>query len=176
MSLKSFDKFCEKVINGESVQQKEILDERQTLVRSQITIRALWAFIATAGINLIIMECGPQWCESWVLSTAFFGAAAYLYWVISNARHGCLFGVNGTSPAALQAGYLIGFVAVVPLMFILDAEDHTDFFTNFFIRNGMVSEYLVLVLSCFLLLTAGIVMAVNIRKYKQDSDREDFHK
>lgn len=176
MSLKSFDKFCEKVINGESVQQKEIFDERQSIVRSKITIRALWAFIAVAGINLIIMECGPQWCESWVLSTALFGAFAYLYWVIANARQGTLFGVNGTSPVALQAGYLIGFAAVVPLMFILDSEDHADFFTNFFIRNGMVSEYLVSVLSCFLLLIAGIVMAVNIRKYKRDSDREDFHK
>lgn len=88
MSLKSFDDFCAKIVNNDPITtQKDIFDERQTVVRSQLTTRALWAFVIMSGINLIIMECGPQWCESWVLSTALFGAIAYLYWVCANARH-----------------------------------------------------------------------------------------
>lgn len=171
MSLKSFDKFCEKVINGESVQQKEIFDERQTLVRSQITIRALWTFIIVTGINLLIMECGPQWCESWVLSTALFGAFAYLYWVIANARHGSLFGISGTWSVTQQAVMLICDGIILPLV-ICNDEDNSDFFANFLIRNGMVSEYFVSVLICVVLLAAGIVMAVNVRKYKANRDSE----
>lgn len=170
MSLKSFDKFCEKVINGESVQQKEIFDERQKLVRSQITIRALWAFIATAGINLIIMECGPQWCESWVLSTAFFGTAAYLYWVISNARRGTLFGINGTSSVASQAAMLITDSILIPTIVCIDG-DNSDFFTSFFIRGGIISEYFAGTLSCALLMISGIIMIVNIRKSKRNHEQ-----
>lgn len=60
MSLKSFDDFCAKIVNNDPIEQKEIFDERQLIVRSQITKRALWAFVIMSGINLIIMECGPQ--------------------------------------------------------------------------------------------------------------------
>lgn len=62
MSLKSFDDFCAKIVNNDPIEQKAIFDERQSIVRSQITIRALWAFVIMTSINLTIMECGLQWC------------------------------------------------------------------------------------------------------------------
>ena len=115
MSLKSFDDFCAKIVNNDPIPQKDIFDERQTIVRAQLTTRALWAFVIMSGINLLVMECGPQWCESWVLSTAFFGAAAYLYWVCANARQGSLFGINGTATLASQMGFLFGDSIFVPI-------------------------------------------------------------
>lgn len=170
MSLKSFDKFCEKIVNNEPLKQKEIFDERQSIVRSRITIRALWAFIIMAGINLFIMECCLQWCESWVLSTAIFGAVAYLYWVIANARHGSLFGINGTSAIASQAAMLITDSVLVPMIVYING-DNADFFTCFFIRDGMISEYFAGTTSCALLLISGIIMIVNIRKSKRNHDQ-----
>ena len=112
------------------------------------------------------MECGPQWCESWVLSTAIFGAIAYLYWVIANARQDTLFGINGTIPILHQTIFIFGDCIIIPLLLFFD-DEHTDIAEHFFIRNGMVSEYFAIMLACVLYLTAGIVMAVNVRKFKK---------
>lgn len=181
MSLKSFDDFCAKIVNNDpTVPQKDIFDERQTVVRSQITTRALWTFVIMAGINLLVMECGPQWCESWVLSTALFGAVAYLYWVCANARRGTLFGVNGTATIASQAGFLFGDAVILPVAIMMD-KDNSDFLEHFFVRNGMVSEYFAATLGCVLMLTAGIVMAVSISNYRKrekaaEADKENDDK
>ena len=166
MSLKSFDDFCARMVNNDPVSEKEVYDERQNMIRTQLTKRALWLFVITLGINLIIMECGPQWCESWVLSTAFFGAAAHLYWVAANIKNGSLFGLHGTTPIVSQIGFLFGDGLFIPI-FILTDDSKTDVAANFFIRNGMVSEYFMWVLDSALLLAAGIVMAVSVRNYKK---------
>ena len=166
MSLKSFDDFCAKIVNNDPIEQKAKFDERQTIVRAQITTRALWAFVIMAGINLLIMECGPQWCESYVLSTAIFGAVAYLYWVCANARHGSLFGINGTATLASQIGFLFGDAVILPVAIMTD-KDNADFLEHLFFRSNMVSEYFAATLSCALLLTSGIVMAVCIGNHRK---------
>ncbi|MBD5384277.1 MAG: hypothetical protein HDR72_04690 [Ruminococcaceae bacterium] len=166
MSLKSFDDFCAKIINNDPIPQKDIFDERQTIVRAQLTTRALWAFVIMSGINLLIMECGPQWCESWVLSTAFFGAIAYLYWVCANARRGSLFGIHGTATLSSQIGFLFGDSIFIPIAILSDKEPN-DVIGGFFIRNGMVSDYFMIVLNGALLLTSGIVMAICVGNHRK---------
>lgn len=173
MSLKSFDDFCAKIVNNDpTIPQKDIFDERQTVVRSQLTTRALWAFVIMSGINLLIMECGPQWCESWVLSTAFFGAIAYLYWVCANARRGSLFGVNGTATLSSQVGFLFGDGIFIPIVILSDKEPD-EVMGNFFIRNGMVSDYFMIVLCGAVILTSGVIMAVCIRNHRKKGTREE---
>lgn len=164
MSLKSFDEFCAKIVNNDPVQQKDIFDERQTLVRSQITIRALWLFIITSGINILIMECGPQWCESYVLSTSIFGALAVLYWVSANARRGTLFGINGTMSATSQAVMFFADGLLIPIVFITHGD--TDI-QGFFFRGGMVSEYLAAIIAGVLLCAAAFVMFTSLSQYKR---------
>lgn len=166
MSLKSFDDFCAKIVNNDPIEQKEIFDERQLIVRSQITKRALWLFVIMSGINLIVMECGPQWCESWVLSTAFFGVIAHLYWVAANIKRGSLFGLHGTTPIVSQISFLFADSIFIPILILTD-DSNTDVAANFFIRNDMVSEYIMWVLGSVLLLAAGIVMAVSVRNYRK---------
>ncbi|MBD5128735.1 MAG: hypothetical protein HDT43_02240 [Ruminococcaceae bacterium] len=173
MSLKSFDDFCAKIVNNDPIPQKDIFDERQTIVRAQLTTRALWLFVITSGINLLVMECGPQWCESYVLSTALFGAIAYLYWVCANARRGSLFGINGTATVSSQIGFLFGDAVILPIAIMTD-EDNSNFLEHLFIRNNMVSEYFIAMLGCALLLTSGIVMAVCIGNYrKREKENND---
>lgn len=166
MSLKSFDDFCARMVNNDPVSEKEVYDERQNMIRTQLTKRALWLFVIMSGINLIIMECGPQWCGSRVLSTAFFGAVAHLYWTAANIKHGSLFGLHGTTPIVSQIGFLFVDSIFIPILIFTD-DANTDIAENFFIRNGMVSEYFMWALDSALLLAAGIVMAVNIRKFKK---------
>lgn len=171
MSLKSFDDFCAKIVNNDPIPQKDIFDERQTIVRAQLTTRALWAFVIMSGINLLVMECGPQWCESWVLSTAFFGAAAYLYWVCANARRGSLFGIHGTATLSSQVGFLFGDSIFIPIVILSDKKP-SDVMESFFIRNGMVSDYFMIVLNGTLLLTSGIVMAICIGNHRKKEKAE----
>ena len=172
MSLKSFDDFCAKIVNNDPIEQKVIFDERQSIVRSQLTTRALWTFVIAASINLLIMECLWQWCESWVMSTAIFGAAAYLYWVAANARRGTLFGINGTMSVLHQTVFIFGDCIIIPILIFSDKE-HTDIASNFFIRNGMVSDYFAITAACALYLAAGIVMAVSVRKFKKKEREEN---
>lgn len=169
MSLKSFDEFCAKMVNNDPVQQKEIFDERQKLVRSQLTIRALWAFVIVASINILVMECGPQWCESWVLSTAMIGAAAYLYWVIANAHHGTLIGVSGTSAVTQSTMFLVDGL-MIPFVFIMHDKD-SEPVTDFFFHDGMVSENLLAIIAgVFLIVAAAVTMssAYHYQKLKRN--------
>lgn len=69
----------------------------------------------------------------------------------------------------MQVVFLITDGIMIPLLVCIDG-DNADFFTNFFIRNGMVSEYVAGTFSCLLLLVSAIVMAVNIRKSKRNPD------
>lgn len=175
MSLKSFDDFCARIVNNEPLEQKAIYDERQSLVRSQLTTRALWLFVITSCVNILVMECGARWGESWVLSTAIFGAAAYLYWVCANSRKGTLFGLNGTIPILHQVGFMFGEAIVLPLVLFSDKK-YDDLVEHFFVRNGMVSEYFAMTLAGALYLAACIVLAVSAGKFKkrerEESDNE----
>lgn len=164
MSLKSFDEFCAKMVSNEPIQQKEIFDERQKLVRSQLTIRALWAFIIAACVNIIVMECGPQWCESTVLSTAVFGAAAYLYWVIANARRDTLFGVGNSS--SVNAAMFFADGLLIPVMFITHSESENA--PGFFFRNGLVSENLLAIIGGILLIITAAVMSSSFYHHHKD--------
>lgn len=168
MSLKSFDDFCAKMISGESVQEKEIFDERQKLVRSQLTIRALWAFVIAASVNILVMECGPQWCESTVLSTAMFGAAAYLYWVIANARRDTLFGIGNSS--SFTAGAFFADGLLIPLAFINRGEGNNA--AGFLFRNGMVSENLLAIIGGVLLIIAAAVMSSSYYHHRKSQNSE----
>lgn len=77
MSLKSFDEFCAKVVNNDPVDNKDIFDERQSISRTQNTMRAMRLFIVLTCLNILITECGPRWCESIIAPTALFAAIAY---------------------------------------------------------------------------------------------------
>lgn len=171
MSLKSFDDFCAKMVNNDPIEQKDIFDERQTLIRSRITTRALWVFAYSVFFNILIMECGPQWCESYVLSTAVFAAIALLYWTAANARQDTLFGINGTMSAATQ-GWLFFFDGLfVPYSFISHSEYLTP--STFFIKDGMVTEQLTAVIAGALLIVSAVIMIVSYSKFRKQKKNEE---
>lgn len=169
MSLKSFDKFCEKMITGEPVDNKDIFDERQSVLRTQITVQAMSIFIALACFNILIMEGGPQWCESYIASTALFAGISYIYWLFQNWRKGSLFGIKGTKPLEYQAFLMLCDGIIFPFVLFRHGQ---DFFEFFFVRNGMVSEYLMLTLFFVMCVASGITIFVLAHKHKKKTAEE----
>lgn len=95
MSMKSFDKFCEKIILGEPGSEKEIFDERQKLQRLHLTVEALVVYGALSAVAVMLNETANPYCDSSFMLMVICMAAGYLWWVIRSAAKGCLFGVSG---------------------------------------------------------------------------------
>lgn len=169
MSLKSFDEFCEKMINGEPIDNKDIFDERQSVLRTQITVQAMKLFIVCACVNITIMECGWQWCESYIASTALFFEIAYIFWLIRNAKHGSLFGIKGTKPLEYQASVMLAEGVILQLYMF---TERNDFFEHFFVRDGRVSENLILSLLFAMCIAAAVTIFILSRKYKKEKAEE----
>lgn len=164
MSMKSFDKFCEHLILDEPGAEKAIYDERQNQLRMRYTLEALIVFASASFLNTIIMECGWQWCESYVVPMAFFGAISLLYWVIRNAAKETLFGVNGTK-AVVSSGCLemsVGILYAVTTM----PQSFGDF-KEFFIVDGMVGENFLLSVSMLIYFSAGLAIVIAAHKFKK---------
>lgn len=169
MSLKSFDKFCEKMINGEPVETKDVFDERQSVLRTRITMQAMTLFIILTCLNIVINECGPRWCESIIAPTMLFYGISYMFWLIKNACKGSLFGIKGTMPLKYQASFMLGYGIFLPV-YMFDKKQ--DCFENFFVKDGMVSENVILALFFVLLAAMGIMILILARKYKKEKNVE----
>ena len=75
MSLKSFDKFCENMIKGEPVDNKEIFDERQKMVRSRLAMEAMTVYVCLSLLASMSYEFIYQWAESITIAFMTLGAA-----------------------------------------------------------------------------------------------------
>ncbi len=56
MSMKSFDKFCERLILAEPGSEKEVFDERQRLIQQRLAVEALLIYVGVTLINTMMME------------------------------------------------------------------------------------------------------------------------
>lgn len=167
MSLKSFDKFCEKIINGEPVDNKEIFDERQERIRTKNLVIALVCFGSLCASNTLFMECGMRWSESYFMPIAIFMAVCYLGFLLSSARQGSLFGINGTSKATMTASFLLGQGTVLLLVKLVGEEEPFCV-----IKNGRVAEIFLMVLFFVLEIVCAVmtlVLAHKFNKSKEDS-------
>lgn len=163
MSLKSFDKFCEKIIMGDPapINQKEIFDERQNQVRQKLIIEALTVFGAAVSLNTLIMDCGLKWCEGYFAPIVLILALCYMYWLIRVVKKGALFGVEGTAKAERNAGMFIGMSVVYSLMFLNGDKEIYIF------RDGMVSEILVMMSFYVIAVVCGVVTLILAHKEKK---------
>ncbi len=168
MSLKSFDDFCAKMVNNEPLQRKEILDERQKLVRSKILTQSLTLFGILVSVNTLIMECGLQWCESYFAPVALFIALCYLYYIVRNSSQGSLFGLDGTSSQTYIAWIVLTECVLIPLFKFFNSDEKAGFTV---INNGTLSDKFILFLFFIIGASASIVVLVSARRYKK-TDKE----
>lgn len=159
MSLKSFDKFCEKLILAEPGSEKEIFDERQTLIRERITFNSVLLFAGLSAANTLIMDRGLQWCGMYSAPMVLFYVISYIYWIIANACKGSLFGVGGTRFVKANA-FCVIFISMVNLL--MRAFDEEEFSI---LKNGMLSVEFIGVIAFSLLLITGIAAFVLAHRY-----------
>lgn len=164
MSMKSFDKFCEKLITGESIPQKEIFDERQSVLRTKSLVIALTNFGSLSAANTMLMECGLKWSESYFAPIAIFMAVCYLGFLLDSARRGALFGVNGTAKATMTA---ILFIVQGAVYILLNIDEEEPFCV---VKDGMVSKVFLMMLFFVMEIVCGIVTIVLAHKFNKSQE------
>ncbi|MGN1422965.1 MAG: hypothetical protein ACI4XA_06280 [Oscillospiraceae bacterium] len=160
MSLKSFDKFCGKMVNNEPINEKTVFDERQNQLRLRYTLEALIVFASASFLNTLIMECGGQWCESYVMPMVLFAAVSYLYWVMRNAVKATLFGIHGPTTG-------IAFTAFAVMNISIFFPETSEEWSTFFINNGVVGVDFVMVISDVLFFCSGLAVLIAAHKFKK---------
>lgn len=164
MSMKSFDKFCEKLITGEPIPQKEIFDERQSVLRTKSLVIALTGFGSLCAANTMLMERGLKWSESYFAPIAIFMAVCYLVFLLDSARRGALFGVNGTAKATMTA---ILFIVQGAVYILLNIDEEEPFCV---VKDGMVSKVFLMMLFFVMEIVCGIVTIVLAHKFNKSQE------
>ncbi len=169
MSMKSFDKFCERMITAEPGSEKEIFDERQKVMRMRLTIEALFICVG------LIFVCGTitelfyqrQWAEYPVTVDLLFAVLCLLWWEIRCAVKGCLVAVSGRIAQKTSAimSVLIGVLNGLRYAFDIGEDD-------FLIKDGRLSADFVFLLCCALLIGGGIFMFTVIRREEKREEAE----
>ncbi len=169
MSLKSFDKFCEKIIMGEVGSEKEIYDERQNQIRTKLIIEALVIFGTMTALGTFLYDI-LKWCESTFSICAICCAAAYLWWTIRALFNGCLFGVSGKGTIYTA---LILIVECTMYTFLAYRNSEGEFFS---FENGL-SRGLAFSIDFALAIFAGVIVVAAIfvikNKTAQNGEKKD---
>ncbi len=166
MSLKSFDKFCERMIMGDPVDRKEVYDERQNQLRTRLTVEALWVYVGISGIAVMINE-SVTWCESVVSLLAVCASIAFLWWTIRCAAKDCMFGIKGIGAVSGAWVLLVEAVAFI-LMYVVDND------RPFINECGLVSSRLMLAIGLMVLMVSSlVVIVISIKRKKKDNKSEE---
>ena len=161
MSLKSFDKFCERMILAEPGNEKEVYDERQKQIRTQLTVEALTVFGAMSMLAVMINETDLQWCEGCFPVMVLCAEISYGWWVIRNAVKGSLFGISGKG---------VKYAAIITLIYspiyeILILPDNLGTFS--FIENGKLTTETLVMFSLLLMIVFAIITLVLYSRKKR---------
>ncbi len=155
MSLKSFDKFCEKLILGEPTSKKDIMDERQNIMRMRIGIETLLIFSCLSFINCLLMDLSYQWAESYSAPIVVLFMICMIYFEIRCFSTGCLIGITGTCKAKFMAFYAI-FMGAVSLL--RDGFNFKPFF-----EGGKVTDNCCFIIAWIMFLIYGIISLILIK-------------
>ncbi len=161
MSMKSFDKFCEHIILGEPGSEKEIFDERQKYLRTQITLRVLTIYAGFSAL-LVLANDMMGFLESCFAGLVFAASVMYVVWVIYAAAKECLFGVQGkqTITTALTV------IAEVPVFsfLLLSGKDEKTFMV---VEQGRLTDRFVIIVSLVLFAISAltVIIADQVKKH-----------
>lgn len=168
MSLKSFDKFCERLILTEPGSQKEIFDERQNVMRSRLAIEALFVYVGLTFVNSMVTEMFYQWAESMMTVTLLFAVICLLWWEIRCAVKGCLLAVSGRYAQKYSAIMCIFIGALNGIRYVFDIGKE-----DYFVTNGRLTDDFVFALCFLLLIVNGIFMLCVMRHEEKNREVEE---
>lgn len=167
MSLKSFDKLCERIILGEPGSQKEILDERQKILRTQIGVEALTIFCCLTFVNSLVMDIWKQWAESYAAPMLMFFMVCIIYFNFRCFFKGAFIGINGGYKAKFSAIYAIFMGLIYMLIFVFKNDEKKVLFSD-----GKLTDSCCLLITLILFIIYGIAGLVLIRTV-QKSEKEE---
>lgn len=158
MSMKSFDKFCERLILAEPGSEREVFDERQKVMQMRICINTL-SIYALASFVLAFVDKLTKWSESPYTPLLLALTLCLSYFQIHCAVKGCLIPASGKIAAKTSAVFIIVMAALNLFRYVFDIGEET-----FFIKNGLVSDDVLFSASFLLLIINGIFMLCMIRR------------
>lgn len=166
MSMKSFDKFCEKLILTEPGSEKEVFDERQRIMQQRLAVEALLIYVGVTLLNTMVMEIFYQWAESWMAAAFLFVVLCMLWWQIRCAVKGCMTPVSGKYVQRVSAVMAIILGATYSLRYLFDIGEE-----DYFVADGRISGDFMFAVSCLLIVGCGIFMlCVNRHEEKKESE------
>ncbi len=168
MSMKSFDKFCEKIILAEPSSEKEIFDERQKQQRMHLTIEALVIYAVISAL-LVLFNENIGFIVSNLAGMVLCAAAANLWWVIRTAAKGCLFGVSGKQVINSAIICLCEALVYLFITFYTDDDEPVTILTD-----GRLTDAAVLGVSLVLLLAANVVVIILHVRSKHSSNKQEL--
>lgn len=153
MSMKSFDKFCERIIMGEPGQEKAIFDERQKVVRLRNGVIALGTYSGLTFLNTLLMDCGLKWCESaFAPFVLFVPICAALFYILCAVK-GALFDVKGTRAMEYTAIMMCVYSVMFSIMHF-PGEEHPMFV------DGVLSDDFVCLIAAAEAMILGIAVLI----------------
>ncbi len=172
MSLKSFDNFCKKTIPADSSgdYEKEIFDERQTIIRSRLSIEAMLIYICAALINCVFMDTVYTWSETHSSAMSLLLAVCAVYYTIRLFSKGCLVGTGGIKSRQITAVMLIVIGMLNLVRFIVDI-----FKGRFILQiDGRLSNEFLFMAAFVILLINGIITLIAVNtEIKRSKERGD---
>lgn len=153
MSLKSFDKFCENMINADknAAYEKEVFDERQKIMRSQLGIESFSVFAAAALICCFSMDFVCKWAESITAIIAMLGVLSMLWFLIRCAVKGCMVAASGKQ---IQKTSVVMTIVVAALNLVRYVADLCK--GEPFIKDNMFTNELLFMICFILMMICGI--------------------
>lgn len=167
MSMKSFDKFCEAMINPNNDKNQEIFDERQKQMQLHVVIEAFIVFVSLVFVHCIVCDFFFKWSESNILPMLLYAMICVLYYIIRSGVKGCFIGINGAVakyvPAGLGIflGFMNGFRTVLEL-----SEDGWAV-----IKDNMVTDSFIGLLTYALMMLTGLFTIFFIKKSEKEEQK-----
>ena len=158
MSLKSFDKFCEKLILTEPGSEKIIYDERQKIMQMKIGIETLIIFGAAAVLNCLVMDLFYQYAESYSMPIVLIMLFCVYYYNFRCAAKDCLIGINGAK--ALKYSSVSSIFVSIGMAFQYTFKERDGYLP---IVDGQLSDDLLASIAAVIVLGYGITMFLLVR-------------
>lgn len=155
MSLKSFDKFLENYILGQPNNQKEIMDERQKIARTQILVETLVIFSGLAFINSFVMDLWYRWAENYAAPMLVFIMLCMVYYNIRCFAKGCLIGIDGGKAIKFAGIYAIFMGVMMGARFLFDSEEDHSLFAD-----GRVTDNCCFIAAYILFFVYGVLTII----------------
>ncbi len=167
MSMKSFEKFCEAMINPDKDKNQEIFDERQKQMQLHIVIESLVIFVMIMFVHCFISDFFVKWSESTMFPMLLYAMICVIYYIIRSGVKGCFVGVNGAVARYVPAGVCILLGFMNGFREILELSD--DGWAV--VKEGLVSDHLISCAAFALMLISGVITIIFISKSEKEEQK-----